>query len=118
MLGCDRMTAMVSPPTTADSKAGTSQFATHKRLALTVSNTSPGIAKTFSSRAANDIADGGGASSRVFGGDSRTGRGSSIQQNSDQSWPKWAHKHNMRVVPGCPAVRMPPELAVRHGFEP
>src|ERR1035441_5738678 len=109
---------MVSTPTTANNTAGTSQFATHKRLALTVSNTSPGIANTFSSRAANDIAGGGGASGRAFGGDSWTGRGSSIQQHSDRSRPNWARRQHVRIIPGCPAVRIPPELAVRHGFEP
>ena len=112
------MTLMVSAPTTADTRAGKSQFATQMRLALTVSNTSPGIAKTFSSRAVKDIGAGGGAPSRAFGGDSKTGRGSSIQQNSNQSWPNRAHNQNMRTIPGCPADRMPPELAVRHGFEP
>jgi hypothetical protein len=73
MLGCENTTIMVNAPTTADSSAGRSQFPTQNRLTRTTSNTSPGIAKTFSNRAAKDIAGGGGASGGASGGDSGTG---------------------------------------------
>jgi len=53
---------------------GRRQFPIETRLALTTSKTSPGIAKTFSSRAARDIA-GGGVGAWM---DSRTGGRSSI----------------------------------------
>src|ERR1035437_3828232 len=74
------------------------------RLALTTSKSCPGIAKTFSSRAARDIAGGCGAS----GGDSWACKGSSIQRNQGRLRPNGAHAQNTNTIPGYPVGSMPP----------
>ena len=63
------ITTAVKTATSANNRAGTSQFPTQVGLILTSVKTSPGTAKTFSSLAASEVAGGGVA----FRGDSTTG---------------------------------------------
>src|SRR5258708_2277546 len=74
MAGWEKIMTPETAPTKIAKQSGTSQLETLKRLVLTSSNTSPGTAKIFSNRAANDVLESLGS----WGGDCWIGGGSSI----------------------------------------
>jgi hypothetical protein len=77
MVGCEKISQTPTQLTAIQSKAGTSQLATEGGAPLTSVKTSPGMAKTFRSRAPRDILGGGGCS--LSGGGAGKIGGSSIE---------------------------------------
>src|SRR5258708_5163509 len=78
MAGWEKIMTAETAPTRIDKQSGASQLETLKRLVLTSSNTSPGTAKMFSNRAANEVLESLGS----WGGDCWVGGGSSIVRKS------------------------------------